>query len=307
MKQKIDKLFVNGKIYTFIEENDTVEAVAVDKGYIIWTGLTKNAMEKFEPAEIIDLEGKAMEPSMGDSHLHFYAYNQTLFTVDLGGITTREEAWAKLKAKCAEVPAGAWVKGSNYDQSKWQDMDVDRMPTADDLDLVSTDHPVIIKRCCLHEVSANHKALEVAGIGNGYVFGEGGLVELDENGDPNGVIREQASKIFDDIVPDPLTDKTVREQTMEKTFKHVSSVGVTMMDTYAAKIWNFFEDPDVYENLDKKGKLPVRMRVCLEEMYDKPILTEQQKADPYRKVDYGTFKSFTDGSFGARSAALLED
>ena len=231
MKQKIDKLFVNGKIYTFIEENDTVEAVAVDKGYIIWTGLTKNAMEKFEPAEIIDLEGKAMEPSMGDSHLHFYAYNQTLFTVDLGGVTTREEAWAKLKAKCAEVPAGAWVKGSNYDQSKWQDMDVDRMPTADDLDLVSTDHPVIIKRCCLHEVSANHKALEVAGIGNGYVFGEGGLVELDENGDPNGVIREQASKIFDDIVPDPLTDKTVREQTMEKTFKHVSSVGVTMMDT----------------------------------------------------------------------------
>ena len=307
MKQKIDKLFINGKIYTFIEENDTVESVAVNKGYIIWTGLTKNALEKFDPAEIIDLEGKAMEPSMGDSHLHFYAYNQTLFTVDLGGITTRAEAWAKLKAKCAEVPAGTWVKGSNYDQSKWTDMDVDRMPTADDLDLVSTEHPVIIKRCCLHEVSTNHKALEVAGIGKGYVFGEGGLVELDENGYPNGVIREQASKIFDDIVPDPLTDKTVREQTMEKTFKHVSSVGVTMMDTYAAKIWNFFEDPDVYENLDKKGKLPVRMRVCLEEMYDKPILTEQEKADPYRKVDYGTFKSFTDGSFGARSAALLED
>ena len=100
MKQKIDKLFINGKIYTFIEENDTVEAVAVNKGYIIWTGLTKNALEKFDPAETIDLEGKAMEPSMGDSHLHFYAYNQTLFTVDLGGITTRAEAWAKLKAKC---------------------------------------------------------------------------------------------------------------------------------------------------------------------------------------------------------------
>ena len=101
MKQKIDKLFVNGKIYTFIEENDTVEAVAVNKGYIIWTGLTKNAMEKFEPAEIIDLEGKAMEPSMGDSHLHFYAYCQTLSTVDLAGCTPRAEAWEKLKAQCS--------------------------------------------------------------------------------------------------------------------------------------------------------------------------------------------------------------
>ena len=48
MKQKVDKLFVNGKIYTFIEENDTVEALAVDKGKIVWTGTTAEALEKFE-------------------------------------------------------------------------------------------------------------------------------------------------------------------------------------------------------------------------------------------------------------------
>ena len=146
MKQKVDKLFVNGKIYTFIEENDTVEALAVDKGKILWTGTTAEALEKFESDDCIDLQGKAMEPSLGDSHLHFYAYCQTLSTVDLAGCTTRAEAWDKLKAQCAKVPAGTWVKGSNYDQSKWKDVE-DRMPTADDLDMVSTDHPVIIKRC----------------------------------------------------------------------------------------------------------------------------------------------------------------
>ena len=306
MKQKVDKLFVNGKIYTFIEENDTVEALAVDKGKILWTGTTAEALEQFESDDCIDLQGKAMEPSLGDSHLHFYAYCQTLSTVDLAGCTTRAEAWEKLKAQCAKVPAGTWVKGSNYDQSKWKDVE-DRMPTADDLDMVSTDHPVIIKRCCLHEVSANHMALEKAGIGKGYVFGEGGLCELDKDGYPNGVVREQASKLFDDIVPDPLLDKDFRKKTMTEVFKQVSSVGITMMDTYAAKIWNFFEDIDVYRELDKEGLLPVRMRICLEEMYDKPVLTEEEKADPYRMADFGTFKIFTDGSFGARSAALLED
>ncbi|MBQ2147388.1 MAG: amidohydrolase family protein, partial [Firmicutes bacterium] len=66
-------------------------------------------------------------------------------------------------------------------------------------------------------------------------------------------------------------------------------------------------DIDVYRELDKEGLLPVRMRICLEEMYDKPVLTEEEKADPYRMADFGTFKIFTDGSFGARSAALLED
>ena len=306
MKQKVDKLFINGKIYTFIDEHDTVQALAVDKGKIVWTGTTKEATERFEGAECIDLKGRAMEPSMGDSHLHFYAYCQTLSTVDLGGCTTRAEAWNKLKERCAQLPAGTWVKGSNFDQSKWKDVE-DRMPTADDLDLVSTEHPVIIKRCCLHEVSANHMALERAGIGKDFVFGEGGLCELDENSYPNGVIREQASKLFDDIVPDPLLDKEYRKKVMIEVFRDVSSVGVTMMDTYAAKIWNFFEDIEVYRQLDREGLLPVRMRICLEEMYDKPVLSEEEKADPYRMADYGTFKSFTDGSFGARSAALLED
>lgn len=306
MKTNVEKLFINGKIYTFKDEKDTVEALAVDKGYIVWVGSTAEAKEKFDAAEVIDLEGKSMEPSMGDSHLHFYAYCQTLTTVDLAGCTTRKEAWDRLAKKAAETPEGMWIKGSNFDQSKWKDVE-DRMPTADDLDMVTTKHPLIIKRCCLHEVSANHLALEKAGIVKDYVYGEGGLCELDENGYPNGVVREQASKLFDDIVPDPLLDPAFKEKLMGDVFKQVSSVGVTMMDTYAAAIWNFFEDTETYENLDKKGLLPVRMQICLENMYDKPVLTEEQKADPFRKVGYGTFKIFTDGSFGARSAALLED
>ncbi|NLV70168.1 MAG: amidohydrolase [Clostridiales bacterium] len=305
MKQTIDKLFKNGTIYTLENEGDTVEALAVAKGKIIFTGTLDDAEKQYEPKEVIDLQGKVLLPSVGDSHLHFYAYCQTLTTVDLAGCTTRKEAFERLKKKADETPKGMWIKGSNFDQSKWKDVE-DKLPTNKELDEVTTDHPLVIKRCCLHAVVANTKALEEAKIGNGYVFGPGGLVELNEDGSPNGIFREQASKIFDDIVPDPLLDKEIKATLMSQVLKEASALGITMFHTYAAAIWNFSEDLETYRELDKKGLLPVRMSICLDEMFENPELTAEEKNDPYRKVQYGTFKIFTDGSFGARSAALME-
>jgi len=305
MKQTIDKLFKNGTIYTLENEGDTVEALAVAKGKIIFTGTLDDAEKQYEPKEVIDLQGKVLLPSVGDSHLHFYAYCQTLTTVDLAGCTTRKEAFERLKKKADETPKGMWIKGSNFDQSKWKDVE-DKLPTNKELDEVTTDHPLVIKRCCLHAVVANSKALEEAKIGNGYVFGPGGLVELNEDGSPNGIFREQASKIFDDIVPDPLLDKEIKATLMSQVLKEASALGITMFHTYAAAIWNFSEDLETYRELDEKGLLPVRMSICLDEMFENPELTAEEKNDPYRKVQYGTFKIFTDGSFGARSAALME-
>ncbi|MFA7197132.1 MAG: amidohydrolase family protein, partial [Anaerovoracaceae bacterium] len=159
MKQTIDKLFKNGTIYTLENEGDTVEALAVTKGKIIFTGTLDDAEKQYEPKEVIDLQGKVLLPSVGDSHLHFYAYCQTLTTVDLAGCTTRKEAFERLKKKADETPKGMWIKGSNFDQSKWKDVE-DKLPTNKELDEVTTDHPLVIKRCCLHAVVANTKALE---------------------------------------------------------------------------------------------------------------------------------------------------
>ena len=305
MKQAIDKLFKNGTIYTLEKEGMTVEALGVDKGKIVFTGSAAKAESKYEGKETIDLQGKVLLPSVGDSHLHFYAYCQTLTTVDLAGCTTRKEAFERLRKKAEETPKGMWIKGSNFDQSKWKDTE-DQIPTNKELDEITTDHPMVIKRCCLHAVVANTPAMQEAKIGNGYVFGTGGLVELNQDGSPNGIFREQASKIFDDIVPDPLLDKEVKAKLMSQVLKEASALGITMFHTYAAAIWNFSEDLETYQDLDRKGLLPVRMSICLDEMYEKPPLTDAEKNDPYRKVQYGTFKIFTDGSFGARSAALME-
>lgn len=305
MKRKIDTLFVNGRIYSLEAEGVCYESLGIDAGIIVYTGTNAEAESLFEAGERIDLQGRTMLPGMGDSHVHFYATCQALTTVDLLGCKTKAEAISRLRRRAEETPEGTWIKGSNFDQSKWADSD-DRLPTRQDLDMASTRHPIVIKRVCLHAAVGNTLAVEQTGIPAGYVFGTGGLVELEEDGTPNGVFREQASKLFDDVIPDPLLDPGNRRILMKKVFDQVSSYGVTMMHTFAAKIWNFSESTKIYEELDSEGLLPVRMSVCLDEPFEPQVLTEEQRRDPNRKVQYGSFKIFVDGSLGARSAALFE-
>ena len=168
MKQT-DLILKNGVIYTMAREGDVVEALAVRDGKIVYTGTTEEVLGACEAPQVVDLAGKTMLPGMGDSHLHFFAYCQTHTTVDLGGCTSKAEAIGKLAARAAETPKGQWIKGSNFDESKW-DADNDHLPTKADLDLVSPDHPVMMKRVCLHTAVANTAALAAAGIGKGYEF-----------------------------------------------------------------------------------------------------------------------------------------
>lgn len=304
MKQKADLILKNGAIYTMVCENSVVEALAVHNGKIVYTGTTEEVLAHCEAPQVVDLQGKTVLPGMGDSHLHFFAYCQTHTTVDLGGCTSKAEVIGKLAARAAETPKGQWIKGSNFDESKW-DTDNDHLPTKADLDMVSLDHPVMMKRVCLHTAVANTAALAAAGIGRGYTFGPGGLVELDEDGVPNGILREQATKIFDELIPDPAKIPEVKEKIMREALEEASSQGLTTIHTYAAEIWKYTEDPEDYLCLDRKGQLPLRVVIYLDTFYRKPYLTRREMDDPYHKVCYGGHKVFSDGSLGSRSAKLL--
>ena len=74
------------------------------------------------------------------------------------------------------------------------------MPTRHDLDAVIPDIPVCLKRVCGHIAVANTVALRAAGItGNTRV--EAGVIELGEDGEPNGILKENALDLLDRCVP----------------------------------------------------------------------------------------------------------
>ena len=296
----LDKLFINGEIYSMKKEGEKFQSLGVKDGKITFLGTDEEA-KNVSSKELIDLKGKMMIPGMADAHLHLYAYCQNLTFVDLSKVHNINEMINLMKEKVKNVKKGDWIKGVNFDQSKWKE---NRFPTLQEMDSISKDNPIIIKRCCLHAVVANSKALKMAGIGKNYQAGSGGIVELDKDGMPNGILREQSTKVFDDILPDPLKDIEVQKKIMQDVLNDMSSKGITTIHTYAAKIWQYNEDISIYKNFEKEEKLPLRVTVCIDELFEPEILTEEKLNNPYRKVQLGAYKIFSDGSMGSRSAAL---
>ncbi|KDE73053.1 amidohydrolase [Fusobacterium necrophorum] len=298
----MDLLFVNGNIYTMREEGEFFQSLGVKNGKIAFLGNMEEA-EKIQTKKRVDLQGRMMIPGMADSHLHLYAYCQNLTFVDLSSVKSIAEMVALMKEKAKETSPGQWIKGVNFDQSKWKE---NRFPSLEEMNSISIEHPVIIKRCCLHAVVANSKALETVGIGKNYKAGSGGIVELDFDGMPNGILREQSTKLFDDILPDPLQNLEVQKKIISEVLQDMSSKGITTIHTYAAKIWQYNENINIYREFEKKGKLPLRVTVCVDELFTPEKITKEEHENPYRKTQLGAYKIFSDGSMGSRSAALRE-
>ena len=291
-----DKLFINGEFHTMEFKDKVCTVLGIKDGLIAYTGddSTLNA------EETIDLMGKTVIPGMADAHMHMYAYCQNLVAVDLSEVRSIEEMITVMKKRAEETPDGMWIKGVNFDQTLFVEK---RMPTRHDLDKISTKHPITIRRVCLHAIVVNTMGLNIANVGIGYKPEGGGVVETEEDGTPNGVLREQCTQVIDNVIKDPLKDTSVREKVMLEVFKDMTEKGITTIHTYSAKIWNYEESIETYKDLDERGILPVRVTVCLDELF------EPQKdinKDPNVNVQMGSYKLFTDGSLGANSAALRE-
>jgi predicted amidohydrolase YtcJ len=94
-----------------------------------------------------------------------------------------------LKEKVKTKKPGEWIEGLKWNELNWNE---GRMPTREDLDKVSREHPIYCTRLCYHVAVANSKALAAAGITKDSPDPEGGAYGRDENGEPNGLLLENA-------------------------------------------------------------------------------------------------------------------
>jgi predicted amidohydrolase YtcJ len=298
---KMDLLVMNGNIYTMKEEGHRVKALGIRDGVIVYMGEGKD-IALAEVGETVDLQGRSIIPGMGDSHMHFSAYCQNLRTVSLEHTRSVEELVRQMKERVERTPAGEWIKGSGFDQTKFVSK---RLPTRWDLDKASSAHPMVVRRCCLHVLVANTKAMEMAGMNDEIFQRYPGLIERNEKGEYTGVFREGATAVFDEIIPDPLENPIEKGRLFQEVFQDMVSKGITSIHTYAAQIWRYVEDVDFYREMERNGELPIRVTINLDQLWEQEKL--QDFGHPMEKVRMGAYKIFTDGSLGARSAALFQD
>lgn len=187
-----DMIMKNGQIITVDENNRIVEAVAVKGNQILAVG-TDAEIQTFigEQTEVIDLKGKSLLPGFVDSHLHLtlYGTNKLGISCKEPHITSIENILEDLKEKAKQTPKGQWIRAWGFNETKIIEQ---RYPTRWELDVISTEHPIMIIRTCAHISIVNSKALELGGMNELTADPEGGKIIRDDNGLPTGVLVETA-------------------------------------------------------------------------------------------------------------------
>lgn len=187
-----DIVFINGEVLT-VDQNETIaEAVAVKDHIIVAVG-KNDEIEHYigEETRVIDLEGKSLLPGFIDPHLHLTIYGTNLLGISCASpdINSLEDLFAEIKNRANSTPKGEWIRVTSFNESAVEE---ERFPTIQELDAISTEHPIVIIRVCNHTSIANSKAMELAGITRDTVNPAGGEIERDSSGDLTGKMIENA-------------------------------------------------------------------------------------------------------------------
>jgi len=187
-----DVVFVNGQVITVDSNNRIVEAVAVKRNQIEAVG-SNEEIERWigESTKMIDLQGRTLLPGFIDSHLHLLSYGLTRLAINCQdeSIQSNADIIGKLKRKAESTPKGGWIVAVGYNEMFMLEGEY---LTRQQLDEVSTEHPILIARQCGHIMIANSKLLELTGTNDQSVDPEGGVFGRDESGRLNGLLVEAA-------------------------------------------------------------------------------------------------------------------
>ena len=304
---KIDRILHTGKIYTGDLGMPWAEAVAIAEGRYVAVGANEEVLIlKNETTEVIDLQGAFAMAGINDLHIHpLWGGVKELFECQFAFTADPQDIVAAL-TKCAEQqPDVAWIRGGQWDSSFFENHKVDSPRGL--LDAISDTHAIYLTDDSGHNGWVNSKALELAGISANSTDPEGGYIQRDELGQPNGVLLETATRILDDIVPAPSAEQFVAAA--ERAADIVTAYGITGMKDAGA----FRPAGQAFSSLDRQNKLQMHVAVAQRTSYGKregPLdfehLESQRDKFASKNVYTNFVKLFLDGvPTVARTAAML--
>ena len=178
--------------------NEQAEAlsIAIKNQEIIWIGTHEKA-ERIQ-GKHIDYGDQAILPGFIDAHGHasylaFATQVANLASPPVGTVNNIKELQSELKKfiKDSNLKPGEWVMGLGYDDSLLAEK---RHPTKDDLDEVSTEHPIYLIHVSAHLGAANSLGSKLANINSKTQDPPGGKIRrYASSPEPNGVFEETAA------------------------------------------------------------------------------------------------------------------
>jgi predicted amidohydrolase YtcJ len=234
-------------------------------------------------------------PGLSDAHVHFPSWALAQGELRLEGTTSLDEVLARVRDAIGSVPTGRWLRGRGWRSGDWSPP-VD--PTRQALDEVAGDVPVALMARDYHSLWLSSAALAAA---DGQLQVEGGVVELDDQGEPTGVLREESAWHFRDNYLRAPDDEFV--EAMRAGLKIASARGVTAVHDKdgwlgAPRFWQRLADDEAL-TLRVWQSLPYDHTERLEELGFRSGLGDELLRIGYLKV-------FMDGTLGSQTARLLD-
>lgn len=202
LELKADIVLLNGKIITVDRDNRIGEAVAIRGNVIVGVGTSKEIKTLIGvETKVIDLKGKAVMPGIIDSHTHPSSLATKFLEVNCRSppIKNIPEILELLRQKAEELEPKEWILGASFNDSKLEE---NRHITRWELDKETPLNPVFIVSDTGHQALANSLAFEIAGIDRNTLDPLGGGIERNENGEPTGLLYENAMMLVGDFIPE---------------------------------------------------------------------------------------------------------
>lgn len=302
-------ILLNGVIYTVNEKQPAAQAMAIRNDKIIAVGSNDDIKSSFVAAQTIDLNGKAVYPGFTDAHAHLEGLGALLVSVNLRDTKSVAEIQKLIVERVPSLPPGSWVRGRAWDQNKWEDKS---FPTHQSLDEIAKDNPVYLKRVDGHAVWVNQMALDIARITKSTPDPDGGKIIRDVEGNPTGVLIDNAVDLVDSVMPVP--SEIERTEGIEKAVRECLKVGLTEVHDMGVDL----EMIGIYKKLIQEKKFPFRIYVAIDgpsktyEHLDQAgktwayYLNRGPERDNYDdRLTVRALKLYADGALGSRGAALI--
>jgi len=290
-----ETVFLNGRIFTSNKDQPYADAMCVRNGKISWIG---DKWNKSKCRNTVDLKGRTVLPGFIDAHMHPMLLSNTINQIACmpPAVNSIEDINKEIRKKYQLQGLGKWIEGWGFDEGKLTEK---RTPNRYDLDDAAADVPVVLTRTCCHILSVNSAALKLAGIDKNTPNPPGGFIDRDENGEPTGILKENARYLIQDIMP-KRAEKDTAWLLADVGYKLLSQ-GITVISEAFGR-----KGPADYEEIYSMARnCGLKQKVALYYMWDDLKFIDnlnKESTDRNNPVFIAGVKVLADGSVSGKTA-----
>ena len=313
----------NGKIYTVDESNGGgpwVDAIAIDDEGVISAIGTEDSIinELGTESEYWDLNGKMMMPGFQDSHLHAVeaGINNGICYIEPDADLYDIPFYFEDEDYCTnggKFGGQGWIVGAGVDIAKLAKSveENDYEYPIEVLDQSFGDTPLLIIDALGHGAIVNSRAMELVGYNTLTGNPPGGIIDRDPQGNPTGVVRENAQQPFRDLVfPPTAENQQIAFDSLLEALKILAQNGITTVSD-AGGFWRQAQ-VESWTRAENEGQMTARASNALYVYPDVPIhqqlddLTSRFSNDPNKLVRFNQAKIYVDGILSLGTSALKQ-